>query len=343
MTQVTTLGIDIGKTVLHLVGLNAVGQVVLRRKVSRGQLLDFLANLQPCLVGMEACGSAHHLARRLRAHGHDARIIPAQYVRPFVKTNKNDTVDAEAIAEAVLRPTMRFVPIKSEEQQDLQAMHRCRQRLIGRRTALVNQIRGMLYERGLTAPQTTGALAKRLAEFLAVDGDADVTALLRELLQDLREEWLWLDQRIAAIDDKLRQLCRQSDMTCRLTAVPGIGVITATALVAAISDGSGFSRGRDLSAWMGLVPSQHSTGGKARLGGISKRGNSYLRMLFVHCARALLRVLDRERSRLGQWVASLEQRTHRNVVIVALANKLARVAWAVLRPGASFDRTLMAV
>jgi transposase len=341
--QVTTLGIDIGKTVFHLVGLNATGQVILRRKVSRAQLFRVTADLQPCRIGMEACGSAHHLARGLREQGHDTRIIPAQYVRPFVKTNKNDTVDAEAIAEAVLRPTMRFVPIKSEEQQDLQAIHRHRQRLIGRRTALVNQIRGMLYERGITAPQTTSALAKKLAEALAVDGDHGLTTLLRELLQEMREEWLWLDARLSAIDDKLRYLCRQSEMTRRLVAVPGIGVITATALVAAVSDGSGFSRGRDLAAWMGLVPRQHSTGGRARLGGISKRGNSYLRMLFIHCARALLRVLDRKGPPLGQWAARLEERAHRNVVIVALANKLARVAWAVLRPGAGFDRGLMAI
>ncbi len=341
--QTVTLGIDIGKAVFHLIGLDARGKIVLRRRVARAQLLRLTANLPACLVGMEACGSAHHLARALRAQGHEVRIIPAQYVRPFVKTNKNDYRDAEAIAEAVTRPTMRFVPVKTEEQQDIQAWHRQRQRLIRRRTALINQIRGMLYERGITAPTGPHSLAKVLAEVTATENEVPLTPLLRRLVQDLWDEWRWLDDRLKAIDAELHRLCRASELARRLAEVPGVGVITATALVAAVADASAFARGRDLAAWLGLVPKQHSTGGRTQLRGISKRGNSYLRMLFVHCARALSRVLDREGSPLGRWLKERERRAdHRNVATVALANKLARIAWAVLRRGTPFEPSLAA-
>jgi transposase len=340
--QIETLGIDLGKSTFHVAGSDAAGRLVLQRKFTRLQLLRFTRQLTPCRVGMEACGGAHQLARELVGQGHDARLLPAQYVRPYVKTHKNDHRDAEAIAEAVQRPQMRFVPIKSLEQQDVQVLHRHRQRLVRRRTSLMNQLRGIIYERGHTAAKGKIALRRLMAEVLGDAAPSELTPMLRTVVEDLNDEWHWLDARIEKIDNQLLTICRSSEAARRISCIPGIGPITATAIVAAIADGSSFRRGRDFAAWLGLVPRQHSTGGRQRLLGISKRGNSYLRYLLVHCARSVHRVLDRQQTALGRWVGRLEVRAHCNVMLVALAAKLARIAWSVLRHQSDFDTQLAA-
>lgn len=328
--MIVTLGLDLGKNWIHMVGFDNTGEIVFRRRTRRSQLLKVTANIPGCLIGMEACTGAHHLARALQAQGHDARLMPPQYVKPFVKANKNDYRDAEANAEAVQRPTMRFVSAKSEAQLDLQTLHRVRQRLVGRRTALTNQLRAILLERGITVPQSRRALAGKLPEILA-DADTGLSVRICRLIEDMRAEWRDLDKRIADFDQELIAMAR-SEQTCRrLCAIPGIGALNATALVAAIGDGSAFTKGRDLAAWMGLTPREYSTGGKQRLLGISKRGNKYLRTLLIHGARAALPHLADRADRLGAWLRSLLSRAHRNVVVVALAAKLARMACAVVR------------
>lgn len=326
---IVTLGLDLGKNWIHMVGFDGDGGIVLRRRVRRHQLPALTANMPACLIGMEACSGAHHLARALQAQGHTARLMPPQYVKPFVKANKNDYRDAEANAEAVRRPTMRFVPVKNESQLDLQTIHRVRQRLVGRRTALINQLRAILLERGITVPQTRRALETRLPGILADEGNG-LSPRMRRLIEDLREEWRDLDRRIAAFDAELVAVAKHDADCRRLCEIPGIGALNATALVAAVGTASGFTRGRHLAAWLGLTPREHSTGGKQRLLGISKRGNKHLRTLLIHGARAALPHLARRCDARGRWLQSLLARAHRNVVIVALANKMARMAWAVL-------------
>jgi transposase len=326
---IVTLGLDLGKNWVHMVGFDSDGRIVLRRRVRRGQLLALTANMPPCLIGMEACSGAHHLGRALQAQGHEARLMPPQYVKPFVKANKNDYRDAEANAEAVERPTMRFVPLKTPEQLDLQSLHRVRQRLVGRRSALINQLRAILLERGIVVPQTRRALEKWLTEILT-DESNGLSPRMRRLIEELRAEWRELDRRIAAFDEEFHAVAKREADCRRLCEIPGIGVLNATALVAAVGDGSAFSKGRDFAAWLGLTPRECSTGGKQRLLGISKRGNKYLRTLLIHGARAALPYLAERSDALGGWLRSLLARAHRNVVVVALANKLARMAWAVL-------------
>jgi transposase len=328
--RITTIGIDIGKTWFHLVGFSADGTIVIRRRCTRQQLVTYLATLPPCLVGMEACCGAHHLGRIVIAHGHDARLIPPQFVRPFVKSHKNDSRDAEAIGEAVQRPTMRTVPLKTPAQLDLQAVHRVRTRLVGRRTAVINQIRAFLLERGLTIRAGRAPLRRALPEVLA-DADNGLSPRLCRLLAQLRGEWDELDGTIDDIDQEIRVMTAENDACRQLMTVPGIGPLTASALVAAIGNGSAFRRGRDFAAWLGLVPHQHSTGGKTTLLGISKRGNPYLRQLFIHGARSTLLHRRPQHDPLVSWLEALRARAHPNVVAVALANKLARIAWAVLR------------
>ena len=337
--NIAAIGIDLGKNTFHLVALDTAGHTVLRRKVTKRKLIDLTATLPPTLIGMEACGGAHHLGRLLRAQGHDAQLIPAQFVKPFVKSQKNDFLDAEAIAEAVQRPNMRFVPIKTEEQLDMQTLHRVRDRLVGRRTALVNQIRAILLERGLTFAQGRPGMARLLAELLAAD-TVEISSGMRELLSLLGEEWQDLEQRINTLTGRIEAAAKENEVCRKLAAVPGIGPLTATALVAAVADGSMFRRARDLSAWLGLVPQQRSTGGKTKLLGISKRGNSYLRRLLVVGAQSARLNLKRDKHpRLGEWLTRLEQRVHRNTAVVALANKLARTAWVILRQGINYDPT----
>jgi len=327
--DIASIGIDLGKTTFHLVALTEQGKIVIRKKFSRKQLLAYTANLQHSLIGMEACAGAHFIGKALRDQGHDIRIIPAQFVKPFRKSNKNDFIDAEAIAEAVTRKNMRFVPIKTDEQLDLQALHRVRDRLVHRRTALINQIRGFLLERGIAFNKGPANLRNQMASLLE-NADLNLTPRLRTLLDRLWAEWKQLQYDIEVASEDIERISSE-DVACRrLRHIPGVGPLVATATVAAIGNGAAFGKARDFSAWLGLVPRQHSTGGKTKLYGISKRGNKYLRRLFVHGARAVLLRIKKDTGQFGQWVHRLEARTARNKVIVAVANKLARIVWAVL-------------
>jgi len=325
--EIYAIGIDLGKTLFHLVGVDANGTVVVRKRCSRAQLLKYTANIRVHRIGMEACSGPHFLGRALREQGHEVRLLPAQYVKPYVKTNKSDYIDAEAIAEAVERPNMRCVPIKTEEQLDWQAVHRVRERWVMRRTAVVNQMRGLLLERGLTLAKGRKHLEEAIPGILA---DAKWSDSFRVLLRQLNQELEQLSARIAEMDKVIERTVADHEGCQRLTTIPGIGPVTATALVAAIGNGAAFRRGRDLSAWVGMTPREYTTGGRQKLLGISKRGNSYLRRLFVQGARAVMQRRHRQTNSLGHWLDQLTGRTHQNVAIVALANKLLRVAWAVL-------------
>jgi len=329
VSLIASVGIDLGKTTFHLVALDCHAKVILRRKLSRTQLLAYTANLPWSIIGMEACSGAHFFAAKLRNQGHEVKLIPGQFVKPFVKTNKNDFNDAEAIAEAVTRQNMRFVPIKTDDQLDLQALHRVRDRLVHRRTALINQIRGFLLERGIAFPKGPANLRKQMPVILE-DAERNITARMRRLLDDLWQEWKQLEANITKISEEIEHISHEDQGCRRLRQIPGVGPLVSTAMVAAIGNGAAFRNGRDFAAWLGLVPRQHSTGGKPRLFGISKRGNTYLRRMFVHGARAVLLRVKYDTGGLGQWVHQLEARTARNKVIVAIANKLARIAWAVL-------------
>jgi transposase len=323
-----------------MVGLNVRGEAVVRKKFSRTQLLRFTAKLRVELIGMEACGGAHFLGRALREQGHEVRLIPAQYVKPYVKTNKSDYIDAEAIAEAVGRPTMRFVPIKSDDQLDLQSLHRVRERWVMRRTAVINQIRGLLFERGITLRKGRCHLETALPDILE-DADSKLSSAVRLLLVQLKMELAQLAMRLEEADALIQKTAQESEVCRRLDAIPGIGPVTATALLAAIGNGGAFRKGREFAAWVGLVPREHSTGGKQKLLGISKRGNGYLRRLFVQGARAVLQFREKQSPGLRAWLAQLTSRTHYNVAGVALANKLARIAWAVLAKGEVYRPPLL--
>jgi len=335
--KIAVLGIDLGKNSCSVVGLDSRGAVVKRRRMRPGSIAGFAEDLPPCIVAMEACCGAHHLGRQLTAQGHTVRLMSPEYVRPYVKAQKNDDRDAEAIAEAATRPTMRFVELKSEEQLDMQTLHRARDRLVGERTALINQLRAILLERGIAVPQGRHQLAQYLAATLGQEGEIAISQRMRLLIEDMRAEWRELDRRIAAFDDEFAAAARRDPAARRLATIPGIGVLNATALVAAIGNGQTFARGRDLAAWLGLVPRQISTGGKPRLIGITKRGNKYLRKLLVHGARSAMPSLANSATPLGGWLRGLLDRVHKNAAVVALANKLARIVWAVLRRGQDFD------
>lgn len=330
--QIRAVGIDLGKTVFHLVAMNEHGKVVVRKRFSRTQLLTYTANLPSCLVGMEACCGAHFLGSALEQQGHQVRLIPAQFVKPFVKSNKNDFIDAEAIAEAVQRANMRFVPIKTQDQLDLQALHRVRDRLMQRRTSLINQLRAFLLERGITVRAGVAQLKCRIPELLQIVEQA-FSARMAAVIQQLVEEWRFIEGQLGRLNLEIKQIA-EADSTCRrLLTVPGIGPLAATAMVAAVGNGAAFAKGREFAAWLGLVPKQFSTGGKPKLLGISKRGNNYLRWLLIHGARSVIARVQRDRLRFGEWLTQLQLRTHRNIVGVALAAKLARIAWAVLTSG----------
>jgi transposase len=333
--QIRSVGIDLGKTTFHLVALGDNGKVLLKKKFTQKQLIPFTANLETTLIGLEACGGAHFLGRTLREQGHDVKLIPAQFVKPFVKSNKNDFIDAEAIAEAVDRQNMRFVPIKTDDQLDLQALHRVRDRLITRRTSVINQLRAFLLERGLVFAKSPAKLRERMPEILE-NADEDLTPRMRNLLALLWSEWKDLELQIVEMNDEVERIASSDDACRRLRQIPGIGPLVATAIVASIGNGAAFHKGREFAAWMGLVPKQYSTGGKAKLYGISKRGNNYLRKILIHGARAVVLRSKRERIPMGAWMTSLEARAPRNVLIVATANKLARIAWAVLATGQDY-------
>lgn len=337
--QISILGVDIGKNSFSVVGVDGQGAVILRRTMRRQTLIDFVEKLPRCVIAMEACCGAHHLGRLFAAGGHEVRLMSPEYVRPYVKAQKNDDRDAEGIAEAASRPTMRFVDLKSQEQLDIQTLHRVRSRLVAERTTLINQLRAVLLERGVVFAAGRVKFESALDELIAGDNDV-LSPRIRSLILELRDEWRRLDQKIETLNTEFVALAKQNSVMRRLTSIPGIGVLNATALVAAIGDASSFQHARDLGAWLGLVPRQFTTGGKARLLGITKRGNTYLRTLLVHGARAAMHTLSKSDTPIGQWLrAMLSRGVARNVVIVALANKLARIAWAVLRKGLPYERS----
>jgi transposase len=331
---VQVVGIDLGKNSCSVVGLNASGRVVLRRRVRRETIPALAAAYPGCVVAMEACCGAHHLGRLLAARGHEVRLMSPEYVRPYVKAQKNDDRDAEAIAEAATRPTMRFVALKTEQQLDVQVLHRVRDRLVGQRTSLMNQIRSILLERGVLVPQGRRNLVEALGS--AAERDSGLSDRVRLLLADMGEQWRELDRRIAALDDEFAEMARNDPAARRLATVPGIGVLNATAIVAAVGDAAAFGRGRDLAAWLGLVPRQATTGGRPKLLGITKRGSKYLRKLLIQGARAALPPLAKGATPLGAWLRGLLGRTHANAAVVALAGKMARIAWALLRKEEDF-------
>ncbi len=326
---IKVLGIDLAKNSFQLHGIDENGQTVLKKKLTRKKLSAFIANLPPCLIGLEACGGAHHWVRVFKSLGHTVRMIAPQFVKPYVKSNKNDAVDAEAICEAVQRPSMRFVPEKSIEQQDMQSIHRIRSQLVGRRTAQGNQVRGLLLEYGVSIPKGIGYIRKEIPLILE-DAENGLSDLFRELLCELYDEFVHLDARVDAMEQKLLQLSVHNEDCQRLLSIPGIGLLTATAMIAAIGDISVFKSGRELAAWLGLVPRQHSTGGKPTLMGINKRGDTYLRTLLIHGGRTVVRVAHKHQDRRNRWISEIEQRRGKNISAVAVANKNARIAWALL-------------
>jgi transposase len=337
MENITTLGIDLAKNVFQLHGIDKNGKVVLRKKLSRGQLTLFVANLSPCVIGMESCGGSQYWGRVFEKFGHEVKLIPAQYVKPFVKSNKNDARDAEAICEAVLRPNMHFVPGKSVQQHDMQNLHRVRQGFIAERTALGNRIRGMLLEYGIIVAKNLAHLRQGLPRILE-DAENELSEISRGMFLELYEELRRLDERVLSYDKQIRALFLQNERAQRISKIPGVGPMTATAVVAAVGENARvFKNGRQMAAWLGLVPRQHSSGGKNVLLGISKRGDSYLRTLLVHGARSVLFRVDKKLDKKSEWLKGVKQRRGNNKAAVALANKNARVICAMLKSGESYD------
>jgi transposase len=334
--KITRIGLDLAKSVFQIHGIDRQEKKVMTRQLRRNQMIEFFQKLEPCLIGMEACASAHYWARTLSAMGHTVKLIAPQFVKPYVKGNKNDANDAEAICEAVGRPNMRFVPIKTVEQQNIQALHRIRSELIRQRTAKVNQIRGLLAEYGITVSKGVSCLRHKLPDILE-DAENGLMMQFRVLLLGLREDLVHLDERIKAMDMSINKLAQENADARRLLRLRGIGPITATALVASLGDGRQFTQGRQASAWVGIVPGQHSSGGKDKLLGISKRGDTYLRTLLIHGARAVVKTCKDKDDKLSRWVQSLCARRNKNVAAVALANKTMRMAWALLTSEAEYD------
>jgi len=336
MPKITTIGLDLAKSVFQVHGSDSEGRPVLRKKLRRSQVLRFFSGLPPCLVAMEACGGAHHFAREIQDLGHQVRLIPPQYVKPFVKTNKNDVADAEAICEAALRPTMRFAPLKSREQQAVLMIHRTRDLLVRQRTMLINALRGHMSEFGIVVAQGRCNVGK-LIDIVEDESDDRLPVLARQTLQTFVEQLRSAASQVATLERRLKLWHRGNEASCRLTAIPGVGMITATAIVATVGDASQFSSGRQLAAWLGIVPKQNSSGGKERLGRISKHGDGYLRRLLVHGARAVLRWSRRDKEKRSVWLeAMLARRPTTNVVLVAMANKNARIIWAMLSRGQEY-------
>lgn len=327
--KLSACGIDLAKAVFQVHGVDLHGKPCLRKRLRRAEMLTFFVKLEPCLIGMEACGGAHYWARKLSQMGHTVKLMAPQFVKPYVKTNKNDAADAEAICEAVTRPTMRFVAVKTEEQQALLAIHRARQGFVKARTAQANQIRGLLAEFGIVLPQGLCHVSPRLAT-LADASSKQLPGSFCNLLQRLADNLKELDRQVKELEQQIRLWHEQSEASQRLAEIPGIGPITASALVATIGDARCFKNGRQLAAWMGLVPRQHSSGGKPVLLGISKRGDCYLRTLLVHGARAVIRHAEHKVEHAANWLGRLLSRRNKNVAAVALANKNARMVWALL-------------
>jgi transposase len=333
-----SFGIDIGKNIFHVVGIDAAGRPIQKVKFKRDGLLRFFESPTSAVIGMEACPGSQWLARKLQGIGHNVRIIPAQFVKPYVKSNKNDIIDAEAIAEAVGRPTMRFASIRRPDQVDMQSLHRIRDQMVGSRTRLISQMRAFCLEYGVAIHQGAGKFKQSFPGVVS-DMENDLTPTMRRLLGDLFTDLQRIEERIKQVSREIEASAAQDDVARRLMTIPGIGPLGSTALLAAIGNGQRFRKARDLAAWLGLTPRQHSTGGKATLLGISKRGNTYVRRLFVHGARACFTHLDRSRDHLGSWLNVLRSRMHPNKVVIALAAKMARIAWVILnKPGSLYER-----
>lgn len=326
--EIATIGIDLAKNVFQVHGANERGKAVLRKQLRRDQVVPFFANLKPCLIGIEVCGSAHHWARKLQALGHTVRLMAPQFVKPYVKSNKNDVADAEAICEAVSRPSMRFVPIKNVEQQSVLSLQRVRQAFVKARTAQANQIRGLLAEYGLVVPKGIGFIAARVPELIE-DATNELQRLFRQLIDRLLEHLKLLDRQVDEIEAQIKAWHRDDETSQKLQKVPGIGPITASALAATVGDARNFENGRQMAAWLGLVPRQHSSGGKQTLLGMSKRGDAYLRTLLIHGARSVL-FRASQKNDPDNWLVKLTTRRNANIAAVALANKTARIVWALL-------------
>lgn len=330
------LGIDIAKNTFQLHGADSAGREVFKKRLPRHKLAAFIANLSACTIVMESCGGANYWARVFQGSGHTVKLISPQFVKPFVKTNKNDANDALAIVEAASRPSMNFVPIKQVEQQDIQSIHRIRTRIVKNRTALINEIRGLCQEYGvIVAPGA--ARAKSSLCIIISDSENELTPSSRESMQDLYDELIWIEARLKRLDVKIRQLCRLDENCKRILKVPGVGVLTATAIVAAVPNPGEFRNGRHMSAWLGLVPRQSSSGDKQVLLGISKRGDRYLRTLLIHGARAVLSHHKDAANDYSRWVAKKKSTLNHNKAAVALANKNARIIWSMLNTGEEFS------
>jgi transposase len=331
--QVARIGFDSAKRSFQVHGVDAHGKVIIRKQLSRGKVLGYFAQLPPCRIGREACGGAHYWARELGKLGHDVRLMAVQYIRPYRTHQKNDQNDAEAICEAVSRPRTRCVPVKTEAQQAVLTVHRARERLVTERTALANQIRGVVMEYGIVIARGIQRLRRALPELLTAE---TLPELVREVVEELRERLLELDRRIAEYDRRIEQLAKQNEAACRLMQVEGVGPITATAVVATMGDGHAFQHGRQCAAWVGLVPRQHCTGGKPVLGRITKHGNVYLRTLLIHGARAVLQFSAKRTDQKSRWVEGVRRRRGNNIAAVALAAKHARILWALLARGQAY-------
>ncbi len=333
--KLTTIGIDLAKNVFQVHGVDERGKVVLKKQLKRAQVLPFFANLAPCKIGMEACGSAHYWARKLQTLGHTVQLIAPQYVKPFVKRNKNDAADAAAICEAVTRPDMPTVPIKNVEQQAILSVHRARQGFVKARTAQANQIRGLLAEYGFAIPKGMGQLLRQAPEIIE-DGENDLPGGFRLFIARLLDQLKELDRQVGELGAEIQLWHRHNAASQKLAVIPGLGPLTATAMAASIGDARNFKNGRQLAAWLGIVPRQHSTGGKPTLLGISKRGDAYLRTLLIHGARAVIRAAERKAD-VDPWLKALLARRNKNVAAVALANKNARTIWALLAHDRQYD------
>jgi len=334
--KITTVGIDLAKDVFQVHGVDAHGKAVLRKQLKRKDVVSFFANLEPCLIGMEACGSSHYWARKLAALGHTVRLMAPQFVKPYVKTNKSDRNDAEAICEAVARPNMRFVPVKTGEQQAVLSVHRARQGFVKARTAQANQIRGLLAEFGIVIAKGMGHIAKRLPEILE-DGENGVPGMMRELLQRLGENLKEMDKQVGELERQIKLWHRENEQSRKLEAIAGIGPITASAYVASVGDAKSFKNARQVAAWLGMVPRHEGSGGKVKPGRISKRGDVYLRTLLIHGARSVIRQFERKPDQAEGWLKELLARRHKNIAAVALAAKNARIAWALLAHERSYQ------